>query len=305
MALDFTVKRRGHDFLLNTGITDSVLKESYKKEYDFLSFFPKHNEFFVISRSMLCNVLDTCFDHFTESTLLNIAKLLDKNDDVIRDKIHEHSVSKHKQRTPKKSDSSEQPIKDQSIVREDQSIPLEQSIPQNTIAREQSLPRNTIAREQSIPQNQPNREQSIPQNQTNREQSIPRNSSVREQSMPQNPSVREQLIPQNTREQSMPRNTIVREQSIPQNPSVREQSIPQNPSVREQSIPHTEQNPLPQLHREATPIIHKKREHPSQRNRTTPDLNYEEEITKTEILKMFYTLKAQMDVMERYLHRMK
>ena len=34
MALDFTVKRRGHDFLLNTGITDTVLKESYKKEFD-------------------------------------------------------------------------------------------------------------------------------------------------------------------------------------------------------------------------------------------------------------------------------
>jgi hypothetical protein len=86
------VKRRGHDFLLNTGITDTVLKESYKKEFDFLSFFPKHNEIYVISRSMLCNVLDTCFDLFTESTLLNIAKLLDKNDDVIRDKIHEHLV---------------------------------------------------------------------------------------------------------------------------------------------------------------------------------------------------------------------
>ena len=273
MALDFTVKRRGHDFLLNTGITDTVLKESYKKEFDFLSFFPKHNEFYVISRSMLCNVLDTCFDHFTESTLLNIAKLLDKNDDVIRDKIHEHSVSKHKQRTPKKQESIEQ-LREHSIPQREQSIPQrEQSIPQS----KQSIPQ----REHSIPQ----REQSIPQ----REQSIPQ----REQSIPQS----NQSIPQ--REQSIPQS----KQSIPQ----REQSIPK---PIEQPIPQSSQpvevNPLPQLHREQTPITHRKREHPSYNHvRTTPDLNYEEEISKTEILKMFYTLKAQMDVMERYLHRMK
>jgi hypothetical protein len=280
MALDFTVKRRGNDFLLNTGITETVLKESYKKEYDFLSFFPKHHEFYVITRSMLCNVLDTCFDHFTESTLLNIAKLLDKNDDVIRDKIHEHSVSKHKQRTPKKLDSTEniQPVREQSIPREHIFYDS-----QNPSVREQSIPRQTV-REQSIPQNASAREQSIPQNASAREQSIPKNTSVQEQSIPQNSSVRDQ--------------------SIPKNASAREQSIPQQ-SAREQAIQFTEQTPLPQLQREATPIIHKKREYPSQRNRTTPDLNYEEEITKTEILKMFYTLKAQMDVMERYLHRMK
>ena len=239
MALDFNVKRRGHDFLLNTGITDTVLKESYKKEYDFLSFFPKHNEFYVISRSMLCNVLDTCFDHFTESTLLNIAKLLDKNDDVIRDKIHEHSVSKHKQRTPKKPDTTEltQPIREQSA-------PREQTIPQELTLREPSISKTQPTREHSIPQAQPTREHSIPQAQPTREHSIPH-------------------------------------------------------------AQHVEQAPLPQLHREQTPIIHKKRETPAYRGRTTPDLNYEEEITKTEILKMFYTLKAQMDVMERYLHRMK
>jgi flagellar biosynthesis GTPase FlhF len=94
MALDFQINKRGSDFLLYTGVATSVLQK-YEKEFNALKEFQKDGEDFIIPRSKLCDVLDVCFDHFTEDSLMRITKLLDKNDDM-RDKINERSVSKRK-----------------------------------------------------------------------------------------------------------------------------------------------------------------------------------------------------------------
>ena len=94
MVLDFQMNKRGSDFVLHTGAPTSVL-QTYQKEFNALKEFPKDGDDFIIPRSKLCDVLDVCFDHFTEDSLMRITRLLDKNDDM-RDKINERSVSKRK-----------------------------------------------------------------------------------------------------------------------------------------------------------------------------------------------------------------
>jgi hypothetical protein len=167
MVLDFQFKKRGNEFLLDTGMTLSDLASNYKQEYDSLSSFKTYDNYFIVPRIQLCDVLDNCFDHFTEDSLMNITKLLDKNDEVLRDKITEHSVSKKKK-----------------------------------MERDRKKEKELF-------------------------------------------NVQNQL----------------------------------KESER----------------RVVTPIRHEKK----------PDLNYDEPIPKTELLKMFYNIKSQMDVMERYLHRLK
>ena len=99
MSLFFQINKRGSDFLLHTGVTSLVLQK-YEKEFNTLKEFKKDGEDFVIPRYKLCDVLDACFDHFTEESLMRITRLLDKNDDM-RDKITERSVSKRKSKDHK------------------------------------------------------------------------------------------------------------------------------------------------------------------------------------------------------------
>lgn len=178
MVLDFKIKKKGHEFLLDTGLSMSRLMD-YKQEYEYLNSFERRDECFVIPRSKLCDVLDKCFDHFTEESLMEITKLLDKNDEVIREKITEHSVSKKKKTVEKK--------------------------------------------------------------------------------------VRERLdTHQEDKKEDTPREMYLREKEE-----------------------------------------EKRRSMGSVRVERKPDLNYDDPVPKTELLKMFYNIKSQMDVMEKYLHRMK
>ena len=94
--LDFKVSKRGSDFLLYTGISLSVL-QNYENEFRCLTSF-KHDsdDLFIIPRNKLVEVLDVCFDHFTEDSLLSITKLLDKNDAEMKERIVERSASKRR-----------------------------------------------------------------------------------------------------------------------------------------------------------------------------------------------------------------
>jgi len=183
MVLDFQVKKRGHEFLLDTGLSLSRLME-YKSDYEYLTTtFERQEEYFVIPRSKLCDLLDRCFDHFTEESLMSITRLLDKNDEVIRDKITEHSVSKKKKTAEKK--------------------------------------------------------------------------------------VRERLETHHEeKKDSTPREVYLKEKDEERRRTSSGRSVPPESSRR-------------------------------------PELNYDEPVPKTELLKMFYNIKSQMDVMEKYLQRMK
>ncbi len=91
--MDFKISKRGSDFILYTGVPVVTLQK-YEKEYTELLKYNKDGDNYIIPRTKLCDVLDSCFDHITEDTLLQITKLLDKNDSDMRDKITERSVSK-------------------------------------------------------------------------------------------------------------------------------------------------------------------------------------------------------------------
>ena len=86
MVLDFQIKKKGQDFLLDTGLSMNRLMDHHKQEYEYLNAFERIEECFSIPRGKLCDVLDKCFDHFTEESLISITKLLDKNDEVLREK---------------------------------------------------------------------------------------------------------------------------------------------------------------------------------------------------------------------------
>ena len=183
MVLDFQIKKKGYEFLLDTGLSLPRLFE-HRDAYDYLtSGFENKDEYFVIPRSKLCDLLDRCFEHFTEDSLMAITKLLDKSDEVIRDKITEHSVSKKKKTVEKK--------------------------------------------------------------------------------------VRERLETHHEeKKDSTPREVYLKEKQEEQRRT--SQTRPERSERQERK-----------------------------------DLNYEEPVPKTELLKMFYNIKSQMDVMEKYLQRMK
>ena len=98
MVLDFQVKRRGSEFIIVTGISYTKLAMDYPQESSYLTTFNREGDDFVVPRHQLCNVLDRCFDHFTEESLVHITKLLDKNEEAMRERIHEQSVSKKKKK---------------------------------------------------------------------------------------------------------------------------------------------------------------------------------------------------------------
>lgn len=180
MALDFQIKKKGHEFLLDTGITMSRLME-YKPDYEYLQGFERVDEYYSIPRSKLCDVLEKCFDHFTEESMMAIIKLLDKSDEVIREKITEHSVSKKKKTAEKK--------------------------------------------------------------------------------------VRERVEVHDDKKENTPRELYLKDK--------------EDERRRSQGVARVE------------------------RVDRRPELNYDDPVPKTELLKMFYNVKSQMDVMEKYLQRMK
>jgi len=96
MALNFIIKKKNQDnFTLDIGIPLHKLENEYKKEYFYLKQFLNDEGDFYFHRNNLCDVLDNCFDHFTEETLINLTKVLNQpSETTIKHQIIEKSVSK-------------------------------------------------------------------------------------------------------------------------------------------------------------------------------------------------------------------
>jgi hypothetical protein len=97
--LCFTIDLHGKDFILNTGVPSHKLDDSVvdkitkcKGEYS------PERKGFIIPIGELCNLLDECFDYFTEESLVHISDLLEKNgaDVATKERVREKSVSKNK-----------------------------------------------------------------------------------------------------------------------------------------------------------------------------------------------------------------
>jgi flagellar biosynthesis GTPase FlhF len=95
MVMNFQMKKRGHDFILTTGVSSDVLQKNYTTDARILSEYQNNGEEFLIPRAKLCDILDLCFDHFTEESLLAITKLLNRDTDTeLREQVKDRSVSK-------------------------------------------------------------------------------------------------------------------------------------------------------------------------------------------------------------------
>jgi hypothetical protein len=96
MVYDFHVtKKAGTDgFILHTGVALDDLEKHTKDEFDYLIDFYKSNEFY-IPRHKLCELLDKCFDHFSEDSLIHITKLLNQpSETLLKNEVMTRSVSK-------------------------------------------------------------------------------------------------------------------------------------------------------------------------------------------------------------------
>lgn len=97
--VNFTVDlfEKTKDFSLRTGILAAKMSdEMIDKIVKGGGEYHPSKKTWVVPHSKLCDLLDECFDYFTEESLVNISKLLDKAnvDKEIKDKVREKSVSK-------------------------------------------------------------------------------------------------------------------------------------------------------------------------------------------------------------------
>lgn len=99
----FTVDLHGNDFMLHTGVAshrleDEVVKKITKCKGEYIP----SSKGFVIPHGELCNLLDECFDYFSEESLLSIASMVENTavDQSTKERVREKSASKSK--APKK-----------------------------------------------------------------------------------------------------------------------------------------------------------------------------------------------------------
>jgi len=225
MALNFQVKRRGSEFIIITGIPHEQFYNEYYQDALFLGTFVREGNDYIIPRQQLCSVLDRCFDHFTEESLLNITKLLDKNEDAMRDRIHEQSVSKKKKTRDIRQ---ERPVVERNVERQER--PVERPVER----QERPVER----------QERPVERQERPVERQER--------TVERQERPERERPGDRTAERQERERQVER--------------------------QERTVSY--QDDYKRMPRE-------------------------EELSKTEVLKLFYQIKSQMDVLERYLHRVK
>lgn len=89
------------DFQLHTG-ESKLEKEVQDKIAKCKGEYLRDRKSFRIPKDNLCELLDECFDYFSEESLMNIAALLDssKADERVVREVRERSVSKSKQQKP-------------------------------------------------------------------------------------------------------------------------------------------------------------------------------------------------------------
>lgn len=120
--LSFTIDLHDKDFILYTGVSarrmdDEVVEKITKCKGEYLP----GKKGFLIPKDELCNLIDECFDYFTQESLLNISTLLENNgaDTATKERVREKSVSKNKARSkPAKEDPKEERVKEERVKEE-------------------------------------------------------------------------------------------------------------------------------------------------------------------------------------------
>jgi len=273
-------KNRNQDFILETGVSYEELHSNFPNETKILSTFQisTTGREFLIPRLELCEVLDSCFDHFTEESLVAITKLLSKDsaDTELRNQVRERSMSKKKQSNSSKK----------FIVKEDKNSKEEYEKEQKLRAREEQEKHMREEQEQRMREEQEvrNREE---QEQRMREEQEVRNREEQERRIKEEQEVR-------NREEQERRMREEQERRMREEQERRAREYSKENAIREKIKDRIENKEI------------SRGEHSTHRSKVKEnrDLNYDEPIQKMDLLRMIYQFKQQLDVMERYIHNM-
>jgi hypothetical protein len=263
--MNFTIKSLNQDFILETGISYDELRHHFPNESKILSIYQVSTtgKEFLIPRSELCTILDSCFDHFTEESLVAITKILSKDPDVeLRSQVRERSASKKRQSNSKKEE-------------QERRIRFEKE----RLEREHREQFERVERERREREEHERRE---------REEHERREMEERERFEREEREHRE--MEERERFEREERERFEREE--------RERIKREQREIEEQRI---KENMFREKNKESS------REHSMNRIKfveNNRDLNYNEPVQKIELLRMISQLKQQIEVMERYIHKM-
>ena len=255
--MNFTIKSLNQDFILETGISYDELRHHFPNESKILSIYQVSTtgKEFLIPRSELCTILDSCFDHFTEESLVAITKLLSKDPDVeLRSQVRERSASKKRQSNSKKEE-------------HERRIRLEKE----RLEREH---REQFEREE--------RERFEREERERREMEERERCEMEERERFEREEHERREMEERERYEREERERIKREQR-----EIEEQRIKEN-MFREKNKESSREHSMNRIK-----FVENNR-----------DLNYNEPVQKIDLLRMISQLKQQIEVMERYIHKM-
>ena len=273
-SLDFQVEKRKNNFVIITGLPMDEFASVYPSEATYLSTFLINDEY-VVPKNQLCNVLDKCFDHFTEEGLIHITKLLDKNDDI-RERIHEQSVSKKKQKKERLD------YKFQDTQRQDVSVPKQ--------AQRQDAPRQDAPRQEA-----PRQDVSVPRQDESRQDVL------------RPDSQRQDVLRPDSQRQDVLRPDVLRPDVL--RPDVLRPDVLRPDVLRPDVLrPDSQRQDVYRQDSYRQDVSRKEYKHDSRKEYKQEYQDYPQDYEfklKSDLLKMFYQMKTNMEQMERYLHALK
>ena len=271
--MNFTIKSLNQDFILETGISYDELRHHFPNESKILSIYQVSTtgKEFLIPRSELCTILDSCFDHFTEESLVAITKLLSKDPDVeLRSQVRERSASKKRQSNSKKEEH------ERRIRLEKERLEREH---REQFEREE---RERFEREERERREMEERERFEREERERREMEERERCEMEERERFEREEHERREMEERERYEREERERIKREQR-----EIEEQRIKEN-MFREKNKESSREHSMNRIK-----FVENNR-----------DLNYNEPVQKIDLLRMISQLKQQIEVMERYIHKM-
>ena len=272
-SLDFQVEKRKNNFVINTGLPFHEFNSNYPSESSYLSAFLVNDEY-VVPKHQLCNVLDRCFDHFTEEGLIHITKLLDKNDDM-RERIHEQSVSKKKQKKDRHDYKFQDSRQDFTGLKSNQEVSApkaRQEVSAPKVRQELSVPRQELSATKQTRQDDVTKQEV-------QKQDVQKHDFYRQEALVQKQDVQKQDV----QKQEEQKHDFYRQEALVQRHDSQRQDSQRQDVYRKEY-----------------------KQDVSRFKQESQDYTQDHEFKlKSDLLKMFYQMKSSMEQMERYLLALK
>ena len=289
--MNFQIKKNGSDFVLIAGVSRAQLKERFPSEFNYLTSYELLGEDYVIPRAKLCRLLDECIDHFSEESLIQITKLLDKKSEVdLREQVKERSISKR--RMTKKPSHEEDREREYRVRLERQEKERKEIENQEKLVREFHEKQEREFREQQEREHPEKLEREFREQKEREREHLARVDQERVQQEREYRDLRER------------QERVKKEVHDPSERKTRESHSKQEVEPQRTNPRHREERE--QAEKERARDI--KRDIYSSTRKTPPeqnlDLNYEEPVQKVELLKWVSQMKQQLDFLEQYVQKM-